>query len=274
MLSNKSKYIADLWQDDKWQPHVIKIITKVSGSVGITIFDIKNIIESNLNTKNSDKKIIEGLRNLVKIPETAYNADANIGRAMRKYHYIKNQLHGIRVYGMLDYGGGVGDAAFAIGRKILKLPAEKTFVIDIDEFAGIKYEPRPDITFIHYNDMDKMQSKVELITISHVMHHIDNVLYPKIINMFDRVLSTNGIIVLYEHECSHNNMAPIINLEHCLYDVVNSKKMTYKEFVNTFYAKYLSTEKWEAVFSKYFKPTKIIKLNNADNSFYMFFIRK
>jgi hypothetical protein len=275
MLSKTSNQITKLYKEDSnWENKIVKIIKRVTNHVGVSESDIKETIEKNLKSKNSDKKIIEGLRELVKTPERAYEEDENVGRAFRKWKNIKPQLHGIHVQGMLDYGGGVGDAAFAIGRKILKLSKNKTFVIDVDEFAGFKYKPRDDITFIHFDNMHKMKSKVELITISHVMHHIDSKLYPKIIAMFDRVLSKNGIIMLYEHDCSHNNMSSIINVEHCLYDVVNSKKMTYDVFVKDFYAKYLSIKKWEDVFSKYFRSVHTIELKNADNSFYVFFKRK
>ena len=174
----------------------------------------------------------------------------------------------------MDYGGGIGDAAFILGRKILKLSKDKTFVIDIDEFAGFKYIPRDDITFVHFNDMDQLNTPVELITISHVLHHIDYKLYPKIIDMFDRILSKDGIIMLYEHDCSNKKMEAIINIEHCLYDVVNSKKINYNKFVGDFYAKYLNIKQWAKVFDKYFTPIKIIELKNADSSFYMFLKRK
>jgi ubiquinone/menaquinone biosynthesis C-methylase UbiE len=275
MLSKTSKYIAKLYQEDKyWQKRIVSIIRRVVRYVGISETSIKEIIERNLKTKNSDKKIINDLRKLVVNPEKAYGEDENIGRAFRKWNYIKTQLGGMHVRGILDYGGGVGDAAFAIGRKILKLPKDKTFVIDVDEFAGFKYKPRNDITFIHFDDIDKMKSTVDLITISHVMHHIDSKLYPKILALFDRILSKNGLIMLYEHDCTNNNMAPIINVEHCLYDVVNSQKLTYDAFTKDFYAKYLCKKKWESVFKKYFKPVHTIELNNADNSFYTFFKRR
>jgi hypothetical protein len=273
MLSNKSNYIRDLYQDDKWRSNIMQILLRVTNYVGLNDTNIKDAIEANLKSKNSDKKIIETLRNMVTKPHVAYTTDQNVSRAFRKWKYIKPKLNGIKVHGILDFGGGVGDAAFAIGRKILHLPKEKTFVIDVDEFGGINYIPRNDITFIHFDNMDNLNTPVNLITISHVMHHIDDKLYPKIIDTFNRILSVNGIIMLYEHECSHNNMSTIINVEHCLFDVVNSKKMTYTTFVKGFYAKYLSIKKWEAVFSKYFKPIDVIKLNNADNSFYMFFKR-
>ena len=79
--------------------------------------------------------------------------------------------------------------------------------------------------------------------------------------------------MLYEHDYSHKNMKPIIDLEHCLYDTVVAKKMTYDEFIKTFYAEYLSIKKWEKIFSKHFKSFKLIEKRNIDNSFYLFLER-
>jgi ubiquinone/menaquinone biosynthesis C-methylase UbiE len=276
MLSKTSSHITKLYKDDGWKTHVIKIILRVVQYVRISEADVIKIIEKHLISKNADKKIINELRKLVVIPEDgAYEISENIRRAFRKWKHIRPQLQGIRVHGMLDYGGGVGDAAFALGRKILKLKKEKTFVVDVDEFAGITYKPRDDITFVHFDNINELKSKVELITISHVMHHIDPNSYPKILDLFNRILSNNGIIMLYEHNCSHTNMVPIINIEHCLYDVVNSKKLTYDKFVGDFYANYMSIKKWEKLFSKYFKQVYTMEIEPCvDKSFYMFFKRK
>jgi hypothetical protein len=273
MLSATSNHIINLYNNKNYQYAVVNIISKVIRHVGITKHNIMNIIKFYISEKNSDKKIIEALRNLVIKPDKPYSMKENMERASRKWQYIKPQLENISVNAMLDYGGGVGDAAYMIGRNILKLKKENTFVIDVDEFGGFKYIPRDDITFIHFDNMNQMKAQVEFITVSHVMHHINYQQYPLIISLFNRILSKDGIIMLYEHDCSSNQMAAIINIEHCLYDVVNSKKLTYNGFIKDFYAKYINIEDWITIFSKYFKPIKIIKLNNADNSFYMFLSR-
>ena len=262
MLSTKSSHIKKLYKNSKWKPILIQLIKKIIRCIDS---DIEKIIEINLN----DKKIVEQL-SIITASSEAYSTQGNINKAFRKWNTIKPNIT-TSINGILDFGGGVGDAAFAIGREILKLPIDRTYVIDVDEFGGIQYEPRPDITFIHYDKKENLNKPVDLIMISHVMHHIDNKLYPEIIEFFNKILSSNGIIMLYEHECNHDNIVPIINLEHCLYDVAVTKKMKYDKFVDTFYAKYLSIKKWESVFGKYFTPFNTIKLNNVDNSFYMFF---
>lgn len=274
MLSTKSDHIINLYKDKVWNPKVINIILKTVKHVKIDKSNIKETIEINSTEKNSDKKIIEKLGTLVENPVKGYISKENYGRAYRKWKVIKPIINNMHINGLLDYGGGIGDTAFILGRKILKLEKDKTFVIDIDEFGGFKYIPRNDITFIHFNDIDKLNTPVDLITISHVLHHIDYKLYPKIIELFNRILSKNGIIMLYEHDCSNKRMESIINIEHCLYDVVNSKKITYDKFVGEFYAKYLNIKQWIQVFNKYFTPVKIIELKNSDNSFYMFLKRK
>ena len=65
MLSNKSNYIRDLYQDKTWRPNIVKILVKVTNYVGLTDTNIKDAIEANLKSKNSDKKIIETLRDIV-----------------------------------------------------------------------------------------------------------------------------------------------------------------------------------------------------------------
>jgi hypothetical protein len=69
-------------------------------------------------------------------------------------------------------------------------------------------------------------------------------------------------------------MNKIIDIEHCLYDVVMTQKMNYDEFVNDFYAKYLQINEWENLFSKYFKKYYTYEMHNIDNSFFIFLRKK
>ena len=106
------------------------------------------------------------------------------------------------------------------------------------------------------------------------MHHIDSKNFPNIINHFNRILTKTGIIVLYEHDTHNDIMHIVVNLEHLLYDVVASKKISYSNFLKTNYMEYFKINQWKKIFNKYFKSYKIIELNNVDNSFYMFLKRK
>jgi ubiquinone/menaquinone biosynthesis C-methylase UbiE len=248
---------------------MIDIIVKILSSVNVTKSEIIDVINE---SHENDKKILDKLTKLVKTIKNPYNESDNFKRAFRKWKFISPSID-IKINAILDYGGGVGDTAYAIGNKVLRLPPDKIFVIDVDEFGGIKYKPRPDISFIHFDNIENMHHNVDLIMINHVMHHIKESEYDKIIKLFNRILSKNGIISLYEHDCSDNDMSDIINLEHMLYDVCVAKKLTYTSFIKTFYAKYMPINKWKILFSKYFSVKKIIKLNNMDNSFYIIFKR-
>jgi hypothetical protein len=273
MLSKKSRYIVKLYRDDEWRPKLLKLMSGVTKYVNINKSDIIAIIEKNLDKKESDFRIMYKLAKLVKVTANKYNTESNIKRASYKWSFIEQYLT-TKPEGILDYGGAQGDEAYAFGRQILGLPKNKVFVIDLNNFGGYTYSPRDDITFIHYDNIDSMQTKVGLITISHVLHHIKPTIYSRIIDMFDRVLSKDGLIMLYEHDCTSKNMARLIDIEHCLYDTINTKSMTYVKYIKTSYTNYLSILDWFNVFGKYFKPINIFKLNNPDNSCFIFFKRK
>ena len=127
---------------------------------------------------------------------------------------------------------------------------------------------------IHYNNMEKLPSgKIDMITIQHAMHHIPPKDYPHIVETFNRVLSKNGFIVLYEHNSRMGDFSTLIDLEHLLFDVVASKKMSYGEFVDTFYARYFTINEWKKIFSP-FEEYFTLETHSADRSFYMFLRRK
>ena len=286
-FSLKSNLIEKLYNSE-WQERLINIIFKSLSWNKVNKDDIISLLDSyymkdkpkdNPKDKTKDKKdiakdkvIIEELANLVLVTTTPYSEQNNINRAYGKWKNIKPNIN-FKINGMLDYGGGVGDTAFAIGHNILHLPKNKILVVDVDEFGGVEYIPRNDITFFHFNDISDITTKVDLITVNHVLHHIKAKDYPKIVKLFDRILTKNGLIVLYEHDCDNKKMSTIINLEHMIFDVCGTKKMTYDHFVKGFYAKYLSIDKWKKIFSAHFTAVNIIKLNNVDNSAYIFFKR-
>ena len=149
------------------------------------------------------------------------------------------------------------------------------FVVDIDEWSGEKWTPRSDITFVHYDNMAELpDNAIDMITIQHAMHHIDPKEFPKIIGTFNRVLTKDGFIVLYEHNSRMDDFSTLIDLEHLLFDVVASKKTTYDEFVKSFYARYFAIAEWKKIFSKYFTDYFTLETYSADRSFYMFLRRK
>ena len=67
---------------------------------------------------------------------------------------------------------------------------------DINEWSGIKWEPRKDITFTHYDKLSSIKDKsIDLITVFHSLHHIKENEYNYILENFNRILSNDGVIV-------------------------------------------------------------------------------
>ncbi len=231
----------------------------------------KDTIFKILTENNNDETILNNLRKLIK-PYDVYNEKHNIKKANQRWYNIKNFIK-IKVNSILDYGGNIGDTVYAFG-KILNLSKENINVVDINEWAGFKWEPRKDITFTHFDNIKNIKDKsIDLITIFHTLHHIKKKRYNYILENLHRILSDNGVIVLYEHNNENPNIKNIVDLEHCIYDVVVSQNSTYKEFNDNFYGEYYNINEWNDIFSKYFKKYYKIELHNVNNSFYMFFTK-
>ncbi len=248
---------------------LLKLFIKILKNANINHNTIMNI----LNEGGSSETIINKFRDLVKKPINTYNEDYNMKRAEFKWDFIKKHININDINAILDFGGNVGDTAYYIGKQ-LGLSKNNINVVDINEWVGLKWEPRNDIIFTHYNNLSSIKDKsIDLITIFHSLHHIKENEYKYIIENLNRILSDKGIVVLYEHNNNSYDIVNLINLEHCLYDVVLSQKLTYKQFLdpNYFYAKYLSVYQWEYIFSKYFKKYYFYEMHNIDNSFFMFF---
>lgn len=271
-LKLNSSIINNLFNNLAISNKLIKLFIKILSGANIN----HNIIINTLKEGKTDKEIINTFRELVKStvgPVNTYDEKYNIKRAESKWAIIKPHIK-ISINSILDFGGNVGDTAYTIG-KTLGLSKDKINVVDINEWAGLKWEPRSDINFTHYNELSTIKdNSIDLITAFHSLHHIKENEYINILDNFNRILSDKGVIVLYEHNNINNNMSNIIDIEHCLYDVVMIQKLTYDEFVNDFYAKYLQINEWENLFSKYFKKYYTYEMHNIDNSFFMFLRKK
>jgi ubiquinone/menaquinone biosynthesis C-methylase UbiE len=201
-----------------------------------------------------------------------YTEEYDTRRAFGKWKNMRTNLTK-NVESILDMGGNVGNIASVLGHKILKIPKEKITVVDVENWEGHVWVPRTDITFVNYNNISKIpDNSVDLITMFHTLHHIPTKEYGNILKTFHRILTKDGCIVLYEHNCSEKNWAGLIDIEHALFDVVVSKKKSYSTYVKTYYSKYLSITKWESLFkkadfNKYFQT----EIHNTDNSVYMYF---
>lgn len=269
LISLKSNVIKNLWKIPKWREKILILMTRILKSVEITEQNIIDII--GINDKN-DKKIFDELTKLNKSPIDLYTEEYDTRRAFGKWKNIRTNLTK-NIKSILDMGGNVGNIASVLGHKILKIPKERITVVDVENWEGQVWVPRTDITFVNYNNISKIpDNSVDLITMFHTLHHIPTKEYVNILKTFHRIMAKDGCVVLYEHNCSEKNWAGLIDIEHALFDVVVSKKKSYSTYVKTYYSKYLSIAKWEALFkkagfNKYFQT----ELHNTDNSVYMYF---
>ncbi len=227
-LTSNSFLINKLFNNMATSNKLIKLFIKILSNAKINQHTIIKILKDS----KTDKEIINHFRELVVKPIDTYNEKYNVSRAHSKWSIIKPHIK-ISINSILDFGGNVGDTAYTIGN-ILGLSKNNINVVDINEWAGIKWEPRSDITFTNYNELSKIKDKsIDLITAFHSLHHIKENEYNNIIENFNRILSDKGVIVLYEHN-NMNYINSIIDIEHCIYDVVMTQKLTYDEFVNDF----------------------------------------
>jgi SAM-dependent methyltransferase len=272
--------IRDLYKS-KRSNDLIKLLVKVFVKTSVKFNGIKDLIKllklpiiKYMHTPDSDVKIINYYLNLVKTPVNLYDKSHNKKRAIRVWESVKKQIPpNLKIKRILDFGGNVGDQAHVIG-DILKLKKKDVLVVDINEWEGNKWTPRKDITFIHYDKMQKIKSNsVDFIQARHVLHHIKPEEHSKIINNFARILTTDGIIIIGEHDME-NTVVNIVDLIHLLFDVVVSQSSTYIKFVNSYYASYHTKTYWINLLSKEFDLYHKTDYKVADATITLYFKKK
>jgi SAM-dependent methyltransferase len=270
LFGKHTNIIRDLYKS-KRRNNLIKLLIKVFIKTSVKFNGIKDLIKllklpiiKYMNTPDSDVKIINYYLNLVKTPVNLYDKSHNKKRAIRVWERIKR---------ILDFGGNVGDQAHVIG-DILKLKKKDVLVVDINEWEGNKWTPRKDITFIHYDKMQKIKSNsVDFIQARHVLHHVKPEEHSKIIKNFARILTTDGIIIIGEHDME-NSVVNIVDLLHLLFAVVVSQSTTYIKFVNSYYASYHTKTYWINLLSKEFDLYKKTDYNVPDATITLYFKKK
>lgn len=201
-----------------------------------------------------------------------YTDAKNAKRAHKKWRFIRNYMAGYTMTNMLDFGGGKGDIAFHLG-EIMHIPKAKRFYMDIDNWSGQDWESgrRKDIPYIPVDKLGEIPSNsIDFILLSHVLHHIPDADITQYIEQFRRILSSNGVIVLYEHDCVSKEFGHLLDLQHMMYDVVLSQTLTYDKFLESHYANYKSAATWYKLF-KTFNSCNKIDTKSTDRSFYGLF---
>ena len=130
---------------------------------------------------------------------------------------------------------------------------------------NINWERRKDVIFM--NNMNNIEDdKIDVILVSHTLHHIPNDEIKIIIQNFYRILSENGILILKEHDSPDEEFNKKLDLQHMLYDTVLSQQLTYDNFNKKFYSNYKNSDEWDKFFSNFDILDKI-NLKKYDNSY-------
>ena len=268
-ISTRTDNITHLYKNPQFHAKLIKLLKKILKYSNINVNDTIQFLRQ-LNGSNTDVKFFNHIISKIVKMQPVYSEKYDFEKAERRWETIEPNKTKI-VTRLLEFGGNVGNTAYALGQ-YNNLTKKDTLVADIPEWEGIKWEPRKDITFINAENLDEIKSNsVDMITVFHVLHHINKQDITKILKQFNRILTSDGFIVLYEHDCGNKNMAAFIDIEHALFDAITLRK-PYDKFVKSYYAKYYSFKQWQFMFENSgFKKYHSIELRNLDNSFYMFF---
>jgi hypothetical protein len=279
-FGKNSNIIRNLY-NSKNRGNLIKLLVKTLSKTDIKynkIPDLINIIKlpiiKYIHESNSDSKIINSYVNLIKNVVKLYDNSHNKKRAQRLWVDVEKRIpYNLQIKRILDFGGNIGNQAYAIGN-ILKLKKSQILVVDIDEWEGQKWIPRKDITFIHYDKMKTIKSNsVDFINARHVLHHINPAEHTHIINHFNRILTKNGFIVVSEHGME-NTTDSMIDLLHLLFGVVVSQVSDYKKFCKSYYAQYYPKKYWINLFKNKFKLYDSTDYKVVDSTVTLYFNKK
>ena len=118
----------------------------------------------------------------------------------------------------LDFGGGIGDVSSSIAKN-LKLKKENSFVTDIQNWLGKEhtdeYVKYITYRYIKTNSLPFEKETFDLITCLQVLHHIPDKKYT--ISQLRKVIKSNGILIVREHDCRDVQDRTMIDIEHSLH---------------------------------------------------------
>jgi ubiquinone/menaquinone biosynthesis C-methylase UbiE len=148
----------------------------------------------------------------------------------------------------LDLGGGDGTVSWCIG-EYLGLKKESIICADINTWY---YEPErsQDITYVLLNEDEGLNgvftndNEFSLITCFQSLHHMKNL--NECLESCKRI--NGGVIIIREHDCINEYMRMLIDIEHCIFELV--LKEYDQKFVDSYFAEYKSKAEWNNIFKK------------------------
>lgn len=234
----------------------------------------ENYVNNDLNrTCNNLRKIQRKL--LKEQPKKdLYDDTKSKYQAQQIVDSLKRNVKGKEYNSILDFGGGNGKMLVNIGN-ILKIKQENMYLSDIDKWAGLNWtETREkNIKYIPSEKLSETNIKVDLIIVSHTIHHINDEIIKERLKTFEKILNKDGIIVLKEHDIDNPIKRKLVELKHIIYDVIIDFKFTYKQQIKEEISNYKSIFEWNKFFSK-FKFIRYERNNKSNDWTYFAFYSK
>lgn len=179
----------------------------------------------------------------------------------------------IRTY--LDFGAGEGIKTLRI-MELLNLKSENVYGLDVEQFFSVSnLQNNTTYNKILYDGKNIPKIKIknfDLITITHVLHHIKNI--DNILEQLDKLTHKGTILIIKEHDLYESDFAKLIDIEHAIYELVLENNTN---FLDNYFARYYNKNELISLFInrnyKYIKTT-IKKFNDNTNSMYFVFIKK
>lgn len=154
----------------------------------------------------------------------------------------------------LDLGAGSGYKTRLISQ-YLKLDFKNVYAIDYKKFDDREYERVKELNFA---TLENNQSKLpyedqsfDFASCLMVLHHItdDKDLDFTLIEL-KRVLKKGGYLLIKEHNCISVSDKLLSDVEHCMYEIVNTKTPNY-DFRTVNYSRYFSWVEWDIILRRY-----------------------
>jgi len=237
-----------------------------------------NYVPSDLNkTINNLRKVHKKFeeKNTDKI--NLYSDSSSKGKAERILKLLNKNVKGYNKNtpkSILDFGGGNGKILEYLG-KIFNIDNKNLYLSDIDEWSGKEWskDRNKDINFIPSKELQKSKVKVDLIVVSHTLHHIKDEDLHEYIKSFERILNKDGILVLVEHDIDMDIKRRLVDLKHYIYDLIIDQIDTYSKYMKKYYSNYKSLNEWSKLLGK-LKFVRYEKIHTSVDWTYFAFYKK
>lgn len=161
---------------------------------------------------------------------------------------------------IVDIGGGNGNVLAYLGSK-LGLLKENLIVVEpiMDEWTE-DYKCDNPVTYMKWNNttINIPDKTIDVVIIMVALHHMDDTTISSCLSESQRILKSDGIILIKEHDCDTNIVKTLIDWEHHLYHLCERKS---DNDFNTYISKYVDNFKslsdWDKLISS--KGFKLIK---------------